>query len=294
VALSGGVAARVRRESWTVADQDRRGVELRAEQADRFSRLDRGTKLVTGWSAKVFAGASEATWHRKRRLVSDRDDVVTVAELAELAEKLENPDQAASAARAARRAKTQTRRWCKHNGVYRLGTLTFREAPATWDEAMSYAPAFRRALQKAFPGTKLFVTVERGGKFGRLHLQIGTDRFVAKAALAELWPHGFVDIRRLGAGGLSQGEVAAMASKCASYLAKYVGKSYGEGDRGRGQHRYEVTEGCQPTCEVFEALDEDGAFVVVVASFMGELPAFIWRSELVEDFPGPAVRCGFW
>lgn len=272
------------------------------------TRLEVGTKLVDGLAdslntqvkqaaVRVWPQCREASWYVRARsrgaeessegssggVGVDTGSGCSPSEGGEV-------DHGATDASAARRAKTMVRRWCKANGIFRLVTLTVAGPPPTWAEVWERVPEFRRRLSVAFPGIKFVATVEPGGKTGRYHVQAGVDRYVSKDDLRALWPHGFTDIKSLSD---KPGDPESVR-KCAAYLAKYVGKSYEDGGRERGRHRYEVTQGCQPVSDVIDVNDLVEGRAVAIAYFDGEMPSFIWSSAEVAEFPGLPVRCGFW
>lgn len=209
------------------------------------------------------------------------------------------PNREASAASAAKRAKVNIRRWCLHNRIERLLTLTLRPeccsdgvAP-TFDDLAGRAGQFRRRLEAAMPGVKVVLVVEPGKTTGRLHFQGGLDRYVKKEVLEACWPWGFVEARQVRLRGRDVAGEEAMRV-CASYLAKYVAKDAGGRHRPDGRHRYEVTQGCKPPSEVLDADTIDEGWRLIVAFFDGELPRYVWRSEEVPDFPGMKTWVGFW
>lgn len=127
----------------------------------------------------------------------------------------------------------------------------------------------------------------------RLHVHIGLDRFVPKSSLAALWPHGFVDIRRIRVKAI-EGE-RAKCQKAAHYLSKYVGKAFessGAGEAGAtcGRHRYEVGQGFQPRSTGVLCGSEDEARAWLLAAEGGEAPVFEWSSEEIDGWEGPPTR----
>lgn len=67
-----------------------------------------------------------------------------------------------------------------------------------YDDVRRFIRRLRHALGHQFP----YVWVLELHKDGeRLHIHLGLAQYVAKGLLAELWGHGFVDIRRIREGG---------------------------------------------------------------------------------------------
>jgi hypothetical protein len=132
----------------------------------------------------------------------------------------------------------------------------------------------------------------------RLHVHLGLGQYVPKAALASLWCHGFVDIRRIRAKP-TEGE-RAKANRTAHYLAKYVGKAFdaAAGDDGSGpgcgRHRYEVGQGFQPqsTGQLFAS--ESAARVWLLDQEGGSAPSYEWTSDDIDGWPGPPTRGFQW
>jgi hypothetical protein len=97
--------------------------------------------------------------------------------------------------------------------------------------------AFARRLRESYPHLAWVRVLERH-QSGALHVHLGLSHYVPKDRLAALWGHGFVDVRKIRAGG---GRESARAA--ARYLSKYVTKS---AVAAPGEHRYEVRQGFQP------------------------------------------------
>jgi hypothetical protein len=114
-------------------------------------------------------------------------------------------------------------------------------------EAMAAAAEFVRDLRalvrvEAMP----YAVVPEYHEDGHVHVHCLVDRFVAKDAIASVWSHGFVDVRRFKR---ANGGARAAARRAAAYACKYVAKTFDQerADELRGRHRYEVGEGFQPT-----------------------------------------------
>lgn len=246
-------------------------VWFRSVETAAVAQLDRGTKLVRRWNVRYYGTCGEfAAW------VSARPD----------------PDGRGSAcfddagARAARRARTQIRRYCTHNGITRLLTLTFTDEhlPPTRRAAFAEARAFVRRLR--LHGINLgayVVVVERGGRTGRLHVHIGYGRYLPAPTVAAVWNRGWVDLRSLLRADAARGHRSASAV-AARYLAKYAAKALEENEeRATGEHRYEVGQGFQPTYADGECSSDELARIVSHAEWClsyldhpGERPTIPW------------------
>jgi hypothetical protein len=125
----------------------------------------------------------------------------------------------------------------------------------------------------------------------RLHVHLGVARFIPKADLEALWPHGFIDIRRIRTKA-SDGE-RAQTQKAAHYLSKYVGKAFDTPAGGGGtcgRHRYEVGQGFQPHSTGARFATEAEARAWVIDQEQGCAPSFEWASEDIPGFEGPPTR----
>jgi hypothetical protein len=70
----------------------------------------------------------------------------------------------------------------------------------------------------------------------------------------------------------------------ARYLAKYVGKDFGQA--AAGLHRYECAKGYQPgSLHIWGKSESD--VLDRVAQYMGGSPRYLWRSALVPEWDGP-------
>lgn len=265
------------------------------------TRLDHGTKLVvgctairfgSGWVAKWYPDAHEATLFfrgahdgggERIRQITDGDGVADVD---------------ANRSRAERRARSRVRLYASANGVDRLLTLTYGP-PFCTDPAVAYDDVrrFIRRLRGHLGGRFPYVWVLELHEDGeRLHVHLGLARFVPKADLAGLWPHGFIDIRRIRVPA-GKGE-RAKTQKAAWYLSKYVGKAFNsplaEGGSGCGRHRYEVGQGFQPVSTGVLCTTESEAWAWVHAQAGGAPPIFRWTSEDIEGWAGPPTRGVRW
>lgn len=169
------------------------------------------------------------------------------------------PDEAANRARAARRARSCVRRYCLHNRLERLVTLTFRDEDLPGDRAGVHRAVAEWVVRMRQSGTDIgpyVLVVERGSRGRRLHAHIVIGRYVAAATIASCWGLGWVDVRRLlPRRRTSDARKFDPSVYAAWYVSKYVSKAFSEeedADWGRGSHRYEVAEGFQPPALEFE------------------------------------------
>lgn len=174
------------------------------------------------------------------------------------------PDRESNEARALRRARTTVRRYCVHNELGYMPTLTFGGEPPEVDQLSEIMRHFRERLirsgivEGAFP----YVWVpERGTKLGRLHMHLAVNwwgsagvvevcegcatdglkskrkelRPAGQRCVGCIWGHGFV--------GAPKGE-AGNPRMAAAYCSKYLGKAFHDQEAGR--QRYRVAEGFSP------------------------------------------------
>jgi hypothetical protein len=124
----------------------------------------------------------------------------------------------------------------------------------------------------------------------RYHVHLAVGRYVHYRLMRQVWPHGFVHIKRLsdlpfGSGTLGEARLAAR------YLAKYVGKALDAGPAGL--HRYEVAQGFQPRAHrlVGASLDE---VLAQAAAIMGREPDLVWDSASDASWDGPHSVWASW
>jgi hypothetical protein len=251
------------------------------------ARLDKGTKLVVqesqaGWSASAYPECGEA--------------VISFAasyQSPEYGGTGTYGDPEVNRLRAERRARTMVRRYCVANKIDRLVTLTFRPPFCTdAKELIEHRKRFIRRLRHALGDKFPYVWVPELHKDGvKLHAHMGINRFVKKYQMAEVWGHGFVDLRLIRAKGAAS--EFGRSRQAARYLSKYVGKAFAQ-QSTFGCHRYEVGQGFQPRSErrTFPTAEAAGAWA---AEMMGcATPDYVWRSSEVEDWQGPPVAVAFW
>lgn len=202
-------------------------------------------------------------------------------------------DSDANRLRAERRARRVVRRYCTANGIDRLVTLTFAPPFCTDPaELVEHRKRFIRRLRCSFGHSFPYVWAPELHKDGvKLHAHLGLNRFVKKDQMAEVWGHGFVDVRLIRARGSKN--PLDHRRRAARYLSKYVGKAFDQpGTFGR--HRYEVGEGFQPRCDKQTFATEDEARAWASTQMGGATPSYVWRSTDVDDWQGPPVSVAYW
>jgi hypothetical protein len=111
------------------------------------------------------------------------------------------------------------------------------------------------------------------------------DRFVAKALLAELWGHGFVDVRRITVKG--DPKSLSSARRAAQYVAKYLTKSEDPSSppHVKGDHRY-----LRPLGMSWTEVEAEGEFSDLVALAWAHLRivTWLWYSGTAPDWRGPS------
>lgn len=251
------------------------------------ARLDKGTKLVVaedgvGWSVSAFPDCGEAVISFAPSYQATEDGGAGAY-----------GDTEANRLRAERRARKMVRRYCVANGIDRLVSLTFAPPFCTDPrELRDHLARFVRRLRCEVGGKFPYVWVPELHADGvKLHAHMGLAQFVRKDRLAEVWGHGFVDVRLIRARG-SKDPVEHRRS-AARYLSKYVGKAFEHQDMF-GCHRYEVAQGFQPRSEQRTFATEAEARAWASTVMGGTTPSYVWSSTEVEDWQGPPVSVAFW
>lgn len=202
-------------------------------------------------------------------------------------------DAEANRLRAERRAVKQVRRYAVANGIDRLVSLTFGPPRCTDPrELRQHMARFVRRLRCELGHKFPYVWVPELHKDGiHLHAHMGLAEFVKKERLAEVWGHGFIDVRLIRANGTKDPIQHRRAA--ARYLAKYIGKAFDQQDTF-GHHRYEVAQGYQPRVEQRTFATEAEARAWACTLMGGGTPSFVWSSSEVGDWQGPPVSVAFW
>ena len=235
------------------------------------------------WQLGLYPGAAEANGSFQPALARERHYVP----------RGKGHDAGRCLEEAARRAGGRLRRYCAHNRLNRLGTLTY-DGTGCLDQLELrhdvglFMRRLRQELGRSFPYA--WVPEWHPGGHG-LHAHFALGRYVKWSLINDLWGLGRVDIRllrqrRMGSGALEESRQAGR------YLAKYVSKGMAEG-REFGLHRYDVAEGFQPTVELIKG--RTAADVVAEASErMGSAPLRLWRSRGERRWFGPPALWVAW
>lgn len=169
-----------------------------------------------------------------------------------------------------------------------MWSLTFGElAPTELEEAWALWERFRRRARRAGVLPRAWVVVPELQKRGVWHFHVITNEFVAYEKVRDLWGYGFISM------------TAGSAAGGGGYVAKYMTKSFGEGDaRPEGVHRYRRSSGLElPEVEVWELDPEEvehGAMAAIQSRGGGRLvgQAFVpeaglwWALVAKESAPG--------
>lgn len=203
-------------------------------------------------------------------------------------------DPLRAAQEAGRRARGRLRRYCAHNRLNRLGTLTYRgDGCHDPREVRSDVGLFFRRLRDGLGGEPWpYVWVPEWHKTGHgLHLHFAVGRYVPRSLIEQSWVHGFVHIKQLsgvpaGSGGWGQARTAA------GYLSKYVAKTFSdsnEGKRPRGLHRFDRAQGFNPGAVRLSGVTAKDV-TAQACDLLGVGVARSWSSDDVEGWRGaPAI-----
>lgn len=187
---------------------------------------------------------------------------------------------------AERRARQSIRRTVAEFCLTRMVTLTYAESrgPESRPVVVAELEAFVRKLRRELRGLVWVAVLEWHPSGHGWHIHVLVNRFVPKARWAELWGHGFVDVRLIKAKGNTSSRKATL--KAANYAAKYIGKDRPEGapERKSGEHRYHRPHGL-----VFEVIRSEGSpeeLRAIIAHFLPSI-SWTWASWECEDWRGP-------
>ena len=115
-----------------------------------------------------------------------------------------------------------------------------------------------------------------------LHVHFAVGQYIRRGLIEQAWGRGWVNIKLLSdlpVGATSWHE----ARRAASYLSKYVTKTF-EADL-RGRHRYEVAQGFQPAVTRLAGRSSDEA--LDACAVMGGEPEVRWSSATKKGWRGP-------
>jgi hypothetical protein len=194
---------------------------------------------------------------------------------------------------AERRARSKLRRYCAANRLNRLGTLTYAASCRDPGRLRADVGEFFRGLRRELGGKPIpyaWTSEWHPGGHG-LHVHFAVGRYVRQRLIRDVWGRGIVHIKLIGdlpvgSGALEEARIAA------SYLAKYVSKSIGEG-RLPGLHRYEVAQGFQPE-RVRLAGASEQAVIEEASERMGGPPSLVWRSSESRGWRAPPAYWCAW
>lgn len=192
-------------------------------------------------------------------------------------------------AEAVRRARKTLRRFCKEHLLFFMWTLTYEGGQRDLAKLRRQVEALVAKVVAHRGGQRFpYAYVVEPHKDGeRLHVHVAVPFWFNHKTLWAMWGHGFVwctDKRRRG-----EARVCG-AVRAASYLAKYVDKTFDFSDFGR--HRYEVARGWAVTSYQVSVRDLDEGQRCAEAVFKGA-PEYVWDSRSCEDWAGPPVRVLF-
>lgn len=148
--------------------------------------------------------------------------------------------------RSSRRAKTKVRRLCKNRGLSVMLTLTYRENMLDRERMARDFDVFVKRLRRVVPDFQYVCVFERQ-KRGAWHAHIAVPRvlshYLHKGALVRsydflrsVWravvgsDNGNVDVSR-------NKRIMRSSSRLAAYIAKYIGKGFGDSDDGGDSYR---------------------------------------------------------
>lgn len=129
-----------------------------------------------------------------------------------------------------RRSKSQVRRLIQSMPGRAFLTLTYAENMTDYKQAEADLSLFRRRAKRKY-GKFDFVAVAETQKRGAWHWHLILDGFYPYREIRNLWPHGFIDIRKV-----------QNAKQAARYLTKYVAKTFDQ-DWPPSKPRYVRTRG---------------------------------------------------
>lgn len=194
----------------------------------------------------------------------------------------------------ARRASSTLRKYCRHNSLDHLWTLTFKVGVYEWSTVVEHWNYFLERFGRLLGGMPLAGVIEPHPEGHGYHIHFAVRGFVDVADIRKCWTYGRIHVAAIKGRKISRRGVAPKI--VAGYLAKYVSKTLtgaelldrGLVGRAPGQHRYFVREGSKPERLRFYCYGRDAAFRLL-ASYMGA-PKFVWCSVQARDWSGPLVH----
>lgn len=186
------------------------------------------------------------------------------------------------------RARSKFRRYFKRNRLRKMWVLTYEDQTVDRRQVKSDVNGLMVRWRDFKGGEKFpYAYVLEYHDSGFLHVHIAVPKgFFEKATLQKLWGHGLVwfEDRKApkGTSGRKQSEILA------SYLAKYLDKSFTDDAREFGEHRYEVAQGFDPE-QVRREFPTLEAARVFLAEYEGEAFKLCWQSSDKEEWDGRPV-----
>ena len=231
------------------------------------------TSRPSGWYLNLYQDAREATGTFSTNL--QRLEKSTFGE---------NPQSVRAPIEAARRARSKVRRYCTANKLNRLGTLTYAgEGVHDQQQFRQDIGAFFKELKKETGEIFPYIWVPEWHPGGHgLHAHFAVNRFIKQSLIAGVWNKGFVHIKLLsdlpvGSGAIEEARLAA------SYLGKYVSKTFQDEKRIKGMHRYDIAQGFNPKKQVIYGATKH-QIVQEAIDAMGGTPRAIWDSNDQDDW----------
>ena len=192
--------------------------------------------------------------------------------------------------RAEQRAKKSFRHYVVRNWLVRMWTVTYESAE--WDrrkvvaDMNDFLQRLRVELGEFFPAAYV-LELHPGGHGWHVHLAL-EKRFIHKHRLQILWSHGIVQFSDGNKGIRKEQGRRAKSRVVARYMSKYLTKEF-QGERPKGEHRYEVTQGFQVVRRSFRFRSLRAASSWLEELEGGTIAATTWTSDAIEDWHGPPV-----
>ena len=182
-----------------------------------------------------------------------------------------------------RRTRTRATLWCGANRADRLLSMTYAgEGQQSWAGVVEDDARFRRRLRAMYPRVAVLTAAEWHPGGHGWHVHAALTGYVPVMVLARCWGQGGVQVERFKKSGT--GPVSARL--VGRYVAKYLSKGMAGGERPRGSHAYEVTQGTQPLTIRLSGLDAAGVRAAVLALLGGPL-SYEWCSDGTPGWRGP-------
>lgn len=241
----------------------------------------------SGWALNLYREAGEASgsFRASHRSSPGGSLVLNPDELTQ--EQIRSAKER-SREEAGRRARRQICRYCAHNRLNRLGTLTFATGCHDRYHLRLLLADFFKQLRKEIGRDLPYVWVPEWHSTDHgLHAHFAVGRYIKKTVIEAAWPDGFVHIKLLG--DLPHGSLDLDQSRVAAgHLSKYVSKGFFDDRHIDGLHRYDIAQGFTPKpTKLFAPKLEDVLRVAV--DRMGSPFNYIWHSNDNPDWARPAA-----